>query len=499
MYACGRNQSVSGVGGDEHVHSEEAVELITLFSDSSEFYIEYPELMAGHKEAFLVHLTRLSSYKPYSEGSVRVSLDYGDSQSTGLAESPESPGIWRVLVRPENPGYCKIIFEYFHGNINDKTVFETGYVSDHDHAATKVHEGQQEGEYEEDPGNEIPEGIRFTKEQAWKSDFSVEKLIPSSFSEIIKTGGEILAMPGEKHMIHARASGIVNYSKKNLVAGDHVRRGQELMRIEGQDLAGENITVIYAEAEASFLKSRRDFQRHKKLFAEDAISEKQFIDTRSAYIRDSIHYSNLQQSFTGDGLKVIAPLTGHIHEIDVSQGEYVQEGQKIAIMSSDKRLLLRADVPQQYFPRISKVVSANIRTSYQDNVIDIKDIDGELIAIGSSVHHNNHYLPVYFEAHNNGDLLEGAYAEFYLKTSPLENCILLPVSSVLEEQGSYYAYVQTSGETYHKRTIKPGEFDGLYYLIISGLTEGERVVTSGGMLLKAASMSNSLPGHSHAH
>ncbi len=490
MYACGRNQTDSGSGGHGHDHSEK-VELLTLFSDSSEFYIEYPELMAGHKEAFLVHLTKLSSYKPYPEGSVRVSLDYGDSQSTGLAESPESPGIWRVLVRPDKPGNCRIVFEYFDGNIKDKSVFESGNVVDHDHGDTLTHAGEHE--------DDIPEGIQFTKEQSWKSDFAVEKLIPSTFSEIIKTGGVILAMPGEKHMIHARASGIVNYSKKNLVAGGHVRRGEELMRIEGQDLAGENITVIYAEAEASFLKSRSDFQRHKKLFAENAISEKQFIDTRSGYIRDSIHYYNLKQSFTGDGFKVIAPLTGHIHEIDVSQGEYVKEGEKIAIMSSDKRLLLRADVPQQYFPRISKVVSANIRTSYQDDVIDIKDIDGELIAIGSSVHHNNHYLPVYFEAHNNGELLEGAYAEFYLKTSNLDNCILVPLSAVMEEQGSYYVYVQTSGETYQKRIIKPGEFDGNNYRIISGLNHGERVVTKGGMLLKAASMSNSLPGHSHAH
>ena len=495
MYACGSKHNASGGAEDGHDHTTEAVELLTLFSDSSEFYIEYPELMAGHEETFLVHVTKLSSYKPYSEGSVRVGLDYGDSQSTGLAESPESPGIWKVLVSPENPGDCKIAFEFISENLNEKTVFENGHVSDHDHADAQVHEGEDEEEHEE----ESPEGIWFTKEQAWKSDFTVEKLIPSAFSEIIKTGGEILAMPGEKHMIHARATGLVNYSNKTLVAGGSVRRGEEMMRIEGQDLASGNITVIYAEAESRFLKSRSDFQRHKKLFAENAISEKQFIDTRSTYISDSIHYYNLQQSFTGDGFKVIAPLTGHIHEIDVSQGEYVKEGQIIAIMSSDKRLLLRADVPQQYFPRISKVVSANIRTSYQDDVIDIKDINGELIAIGSSVHHNNHYLPVYFEAHNNGELLEGAYAEFYLKTSPRENCILVPLSSVLEEQGSYYVYVQTSGETYQKRTIKPGEFDGHNYRIISGLSLGERVVTRGGMLLKAASMSNSLPGDSHAH
>ncbi len=468
MYACGRNQDALDAAG--HAHPDDVVEQLTLFTDSSEFYVEYPELMAGHKVAFLVHITRLSSYKPYMEGSVRVTLDYGDKQSTGLAESPESPGIWRVLVRPEYAGDCKVLFEYQAENITENTDPQTAHVEDHGHedtpeADTPAHAADHadEGDHadEEDHAGESPGGIQFTKEQAWKSNFSVDLIVPSPFSGIIKAGGEILAMPGEKYFIHASNPGIINYVKKNMVAGGNVKKGEEMLVIEGQNLTSSNITVNYAEAEASFIQSRSEYQRRLKLFSENAISERAFIETRATYVRDSIHYYNLKQSFTGSGMIIRSPIGGYIHELRVSQGEFVAEGQLIATVSSDQRLLLRADVSQQYFDRIRDIISTNFRTSYHPTVWDIEDLGGKLIAVGSSVEENNQYLPVYFEANNNGELLEGAYAEFYLKTRVRENSIIVPVSAVLEEQGSYYVYIQVSGETYQKRSILPDQSDGV--------------------------------------
>jgi len=271
------------------------------------------------------------------------------------------------------------------------------------------------------------------------------------------------------------------------------------MSIEGQDLAEGNIAVEFADAETQFLLSRSEYDRRLKLFLENAISEKQFMETRSSYISDSIRYYNLRQSYAGGGLKISSPITGHIHELNVSQGEFVKAGQLIATVSSDRMLLLRADVSQQYFSRIGDIVSCNFRTTYHKKVWDIEDLGGSLLAIGSSVKENNQYLPVYFEAENNGELLEGAYAEFFLKTKNLEDCMIVPVRSVLEERGRYFVFVQVSGEHYQKREISLEESDGFNYRVGSGLFPGDRVVTIGSMLLKTASMSSSGPTDSHIH
>jgi cobalt-zinc-cadmium efflux system membrane fusion protein len=498
--ACNRNNPNQKTGDQEHAHVSDIAHQITLFSEESEFFVEYPGLIINTEAEFAVHLTRLDNYKPYTNGTVRVILEHtegesaggeisgGSQKQSGSVSETEVTGIFRVSLTPQIPGECNIILEFTRDGITEKKVSHHGWVArdSHDPVPEEAHEA-------------IPDGIRFTKEQAWRSEFAVILLSPTPFTGIIKAGGEILAMPGEKQFIHARTTGIVQYSKNDLVAGGDIRAGEEMMTIQGQDLARENIAVDYAEAEIRFMQSSSEYQRRLKLFGENAISERQFIETRSSYITDSIKYYNLRQSYKSGGMKIISPIAGHIHELKVSQGEFVSTGQLIATVSSDRRLLLRADVPQQYFHRIHDIVTCNFRTSYHKDVWDVKDLDGKLLAIGSSVAENNQYLPVYFEAQNNGQLLEGAFAEFYLKTRPILDCIVIPVEAVLEEQGKYYVFVQTSGEMFRKQEIALGDLDGVKYLVDSGLSAGDRVVTQGNMLLKTASMSTALPGDSHQH
>lgn len=487
--SCDSSDRAGQKSSDGHSHVSEEVHQITLFTDTSEFFVEYPGLIINKKAVFTVHLTNLENYQPYRKGTVRVILEHpGGNVQEGSVSEPDDPGIFRIKLTPEIYGECSIHFEFIREGLSEMSEPHHVWVARDDH------DPEPEGSHDHSS-----DGIRFTKEQAWRSDFSVTRVSQVPFSGIIKAGGEILAMPRERHVITARTSGIIEFSKNDLVAGADVYSGEELMTIQGQDLARNNIAVEYASAEARFEQSRSEYERRLILFGESAISERQFIETRSKFITDSIRYHNIKQSYKSGGLKIIAPITGHIHELNVSQGEFVETGHLIATVSSERRLLLKADVPQQYFHRIQNIVSTNFKTSYHNKVWDLKDCYGKLLAIGSSVAENNQYLPVYFEAQNNGQLLEGAFAEFYLKTKTMENCIVVPVEAVLEEQGKYYVYVQASGEIFRKQEIVTGDIDGIGYRVTGGISVGDRVVTQGGMLLKTASMSTSLPGHSHQH
>ncbi|MBU1982934.1 efflux RND transporter periplasmic adaptor subunit, partial [bacterium] len=62
------------------------------------------------------------------------------------------------------------------------------------------------------------------------------------------------------------------------------------------------------------------------------------------------------------------------------------------------------------------------------------------------------------------------------------------------------AFVQVSGETFARRLLKTGIVDGDYVEVLSGLTEGERVVSEGAYKVKLASLGASdAIGHGHAH
>ena len=104
-----------------------------------------------------------------------------------------------------------------------------------------------------------------------------------------------------------------------------------------------------------------------------------------------------------------------------------------------------------------------------------------------------------FKVTNDGRLLEGAFTEVYLKTGTKDNCLVLPKTALTEEQGEYFVYLQVTGESYSRKPVITGHNDGNNVEIIGGLDPGERVVTKGVMLLKAASMITGTVGHGHAH
>ncbi len=77
--------------------------------------------------------------------------------------------------------------------------------------------------------------------------------------------------------------------------------------------------------------------------------------------------------------------------------------------------------------------------------------------------------------------------------------MVIPYSALIEEQGNYFAYVQTSGESFQKRELKLGANDGMYVQVLSGIKESERVVTKGAYQIKLATMSGKMPAHGHGH
>ena len=115
-------------------------------------------------------------------------------------------------------------------------------------------------------------------------------------------------------------------------------------------------------------------------------------------------------------------------------------------------------------------------------------MNGRLLASGTSVAENDHYLPVIFELENDGRLLEGAFTGVFLKTKRKKDAVAVPLKAVTEELGKHIIYVQAAGESYEKRPVSTGSNDGLYMEILRGIQPGEWVVTQGVMLEKATSM-----------
>jgi len=488
--AC-NNPSGTGSGQEDntHQHADEGAQY-TLFSEQLEFFIEHGPLVAGEETEILVHLTQLVSYKPCATGNVTVLID-GVSVTSG---QPVTPGIFRVPFIPKKEGAFQADFYYKNDKFSEEVQEHVFIFKTHEAilAAESEADGQSQGE--------VSMGeIVFLKERAWQSRFMIKEMMAEPFRAVIATSGEIESMPGEKKNVTASAQGIVRFVDTQLVQGTPVKKGQLLFALSSENLVEDNVKLLYEEAKNRLDKSRSQYERHQVLHEQEAISQRQYQESRSSYVEDSLRYYSLANNISEGGIRVTAPVSGTIHELMISDGEYTEPGKILAILSTNRNLMLRADLPQQYYDQLEQIETANFRPAYSNRVFTVEEMKGSLLAVGVSVAENNHYLPVIFRLENEGHLLEGAFAEVYLLTSARPEVLSVPVGALGEEQGGNYLYVQMTGESYSKRFVATGQHNGLFVEIISGLESGDRVVTEGFTLIKAASMATGEISDGHTH
>lgn len=475
----------SGSSSDEgpEIHPEE-VKQITLFTEDTEFFIEHPDLVHGEESEFLVHVTHLETYKPYLTGKLTIQIGELSVRSKGQVR----PGIFIIPFTPEEAGGFEIIYTLESGEVRS-------VASHHAEVHRTVNEGEEDHQEDTDQGE-----VNFLKEMAWKNDFMVKQVLPQPFSSVLRASGEILAVPGEKKNVAANSSGMVVFADRKLVQGSRVEKDQHLFTLTANMVGSDNFELLYQEYLNRLNRSRSEFERHEILFESNVIPERQYMESRTVYISDSIRFYDLAGKAGKDGLMVSAPAEGFIHNLNVSEGQYVEAGQLMVTISSDRKLLLRADIPQQHYSQLKKIVTANFRPAFTEKIYSVDELNGRLLARGSSVAENDHYIPLYFEVQNDGSLLEGAYAEFFLIGKREEQRLLVPETAIFEEQGNHFIYLQVSGISYSKRAVVTGQSDGKLVEVVSGLHTGERVVTRGTMLLKSASMVVGDGGHDgHSH
>ena len=476
--------------GDE-VHTGVRLEPLTytLYTEELELFVEFKPLIVGETSTFAAHFTRLGkNFKAITEGFVIVKLIGNGTQLIDTYGKPSSPGIFRLALTPENAGTYQLLFAIQTNEFFDKLKIPNITVYPDAKAAL---ENQQE--------QTIGEEIVYLKEQAWKIEFANIEVKRKPFTEIIKTTGQILPAHGDVTTITAKSKGIITFGNNKKLIGSAVNSGETLFIISGASLTEGNVDAKYKEAKNNYEKSRIDFERVKELVKNNVISQKYFQETELRYKNAQSTFNTIEKNYTVSGHKVTSPIEGYIKNLLVSEGEYVVIGQPIASVFQNRKLILTAEVPQKYFAKLNSISSANFVTAYDKEIYSTESLNGKLISYKKNTNNGAYHIPVNFEISNNGRIIPGSYVEVFLKTNVIIDALVIPYSALIEEQGNYFAYVQTSGEGFQKRELEIGTNDGTNVQVLAGIKEGERVVIKGGYQIKLATMSGKIPAHGHEH
>ena len=482
LTACHNHE---GEGHDEHEgHHHHEVLCLSAYSDSWEVFAEVAPLEKGEERTIAAHFTRLEDFKPAEQGPASMTLTVGSSSKTSSLDSPTETGIYKFEVTPDAAGDASLTF-----SIAGETLT----------IDTKVFDDEEEAEeYAEENEAKSGNGVAFAKEKAWNIDFRTDEVTTRRTGNIIRTMALVELPESGEAILTAKSSGVVAVNGGSLPEGSAVRSGATLFTIEGSSVDDTNLSIRYVEAENSYNLAKAEYERKLSLSEDKIVSESELLQAKKEYETAKAVYDNIRASYSGGKQGISSPISGFVTKISVRNGEYVEAGQTLAIISRSDKLCLVAEVPARYYGDLARFMDATIRPVNGKETFDLNEMDGKMVSYAKSA--ENGLIPVHFHLRNTSELVPGTYVEMFLTTEGDSETLCVPDGAIIEEMGNHFVFKQLTPEFFEKTQVTTGATDGKYTAILKGLSEGDRVVSRGAILVKLSQASGALDPHAgHVH
>ena len=173
---------------------------------------------------------------------------------------------------------------------------------------------------------------------------------------------------------------------------------------------------------------------------------------------------------------VYAPISGSIISTPLKNGTTVSTSTAIAIIGDISNLQVNADIPERYVSVLKTGLKADISVQAYPNLV-FKATVTRVSPVVDTTSRTKEVI-LHFDEHDER-INAGMFGKIKLFTEDYSGKVVMPVDSLVQNGDSYYAYVVNSDSTVTKREVKLGNsVDGVVQ-ILSGVSEGERVVVQG--------------------
>lgn len=493
--------------GEHGGHGDHAAgaAVYTRWTERTELFVEFPPLVVGKDSAFAAHLTRLSDFRPVAAGRVTVLLAGG-----GLPEErfevtqPTVPGIFRPVARPTHAGWRELSILLAAEGLSDRhDLGQVGVFGTPEAAARNATPEEEEGD-----------SISFLKEQQWPIDFATASVEERTLRPSLAVSGTVRARAdGEVHVTAPVSGRLLTAGRAFPTLGREVKRDQILVTLAprlGAEADIASLELAVARAQLDVEHSRRERERLETLLAQGAVPERRVVAARkdeaqaqaelTAAERRLQQHGRVQRAFAGGagGITVRAPISGTVVAVDVAPGMFLEEGRQMFRIVDLERLWLDVRVPEANIGRVQHAAGAWFTVEGFDEVFDVGP--EQVVTTGGVVDARARTIPMIFTIDNpERQLRVGMFARVHLLTGPPVTAPSVPLAAVVGDGGQDVVYVQTGGESFERRLLRPGVRDGDYLQALSGVATGERVVVRGAFMVKLAASTSEVPAHGHAH
>lgn len=307
-------------------------------------------------------------------------------------------------------------------------------------------------------------------------------------SDMLRVAGQVDFDEQRITRIGATVTGRI--SELQAMLGQQVKVGQTLAVLNSTELGAAQLSYMKARAQAQL--NQRSVERARQLLDADVIGSAE-LQRRESELAISLseqraaadqlrvlglsHKAIEKLSETGainSVSPVVATMAGTVVERKVTQGQVVQPSEVLFSIADLSRVWVEAEVPEQQAGQVQ--AGQNIQVEIPSLG---QQLTAKLIYIADTVDPVTRTVTVRSELDNSDRSLKPAMlATVLIETRPTRR-LAVPGKAVVRESDSDQVFVEVAPGQYRMTPVKLGQAIGEVRPVMSGLTEGQRIVVDG--------------------
>lgn len=279
----------------------------------------------------------------------------------------------------------------------------------------------------------------------------------------VLTTGTILA--NEEVELRSEVSGKI--IKILFKEGSYVNKGDLLIKINDSDLQAQ-----LRRAESKVKLSEEKESRQRQLRDGNLISQEEYDNTLGELNVNKADYDLIKAQI--DKTEIRAPFSGVVGLRSVSEGSYVTTSTVMAKLQNLSSIKVDFSIPERYSTLVKMGDDLEFKISGSTNIFKAK-----VYAIEPRIDPGTRTLRIralcssYYS-----ELIPGAFANVELNLKQISDAILIPTVSIVPELKGQRVYLYKNGVV-SPQPVEIGIREEAKVQIISGLSKGDTVITSG--------------------
>jgi membrane fusion protein (multidrug efflux system) len=298
---------------------------------------------------------------------------------------------------------------------------------------------------------------------------NVVQLKKETLNNQLQVSGTIL--PNESVDIKPEISGLV--TKVNFKEGQYVTKGTPLVYLNDNELQAQYQRLQYTQKLVQTQESRQ-----KQLLAREAISQEEYDIVLNQYNTALSDIKLVQAQLEKTVIR--APFNGRLGLRQVSEGAVINAANIIVSIVNIDPIKLEFSIPERYPGLVAEGSSI-----YFSSESSTEEVEGKVYAFEPQIDAATRTLKLRAQSPNkSGKYLPGMFVKIRFVLDVKEDALLVPAESVIPELSGYKVFVVGADGNAEQRMIEIGTRTDTQVQVISGLKEGDLVLTTGVMQVR---------------